>query len=449
MRLRRAGIVLALTATAMTFAGMSVGHAAPAPGAGQGEPTAAEVQQAMATASPISRTEVIARAKTWVDARVPYSQGAVYNGYRTDCSGFVSMAWRLSASMNTETLPNVSHPIAKGELRAGDIMGNVGPGTLGDAGHVAIFERWVDGSQTSYWAYEQAGPNGAPTSYHKVPYPYFNGDNRFKPYRYDHIVEDMTGPSLSGDGRAEIAKVGADGRVQAWHNDNGFATTPYGNSAIIATDFSNDNIQFADLDGDGKTEIIKVGTDGNVVAWHNNNGFTNSPYGDSVIIATEFTADNVHFADLDGDGKAEIIKVGADGNVVAWHNNNGFAQYPYGNSAIIATEFSPDNIQFADLDGDRKAEIAKVGADGNVVAWHNNNGFAQYPYGNSAIIATEFTADNIQFADLDGDRKAEIARVGTDGNVVAWHNDKGFAATPYGNSVVIATEFTKENLHFA
>ncbi|TWP51607.1 VCBS repeat-containing protein [Lentzea tibetensis] len=449
MQLRRAGIVLALTATAMTFAGMSAGHAAPAPGAGQGEPTAAEVQQVVVTASPISRGEVIARAQTWVDARVPYSQKVKYNGYRTDCSGFVSMAWRLSDSLSTETLVNVSHLIPKSELRAGDIMMNGGPGSGGNAGHVAIFERWVDGSQTSYWAYEQAGPDGAPTSHHKVPYPYFGNDNRFKPYRYNHIVDDTTGSSLSGDGRAEIAKVGDDGNVIAWRNDNGFAPDTYRTSNLFATEFTADNIQFADLDGDGGTEIIKVGADGNVIAWRNDNGFAPDTYRTSNLIATEFTADNIQFADLNGDRKAEIIKVGDDGNVIAWKNEGGFADRPYRASAIIATEFTADNVHFGDLNGDGKAEIAKVGDDGNVIAWKNEGGFASDTYRTSHIIATEFTADNIQFADLNGDGRTEIIKVGDDGNVIAWRNDNGFAPDTYRTSNLIATEFTADNIQFA
>ena len=36
---------------------------------------------------------VIANAKTWLNPAVPYSQSAYHNGYRTDCSGYVSMAW--------------------------------------------------------------------------------------------------------------------------------------------------------------------------------------------------------------------------------------------------------------------------------------------------------------------------------------------------------------------
>ena len=36
---------------------------------------------------------VIANAKTWLNPAVPYSQSAYHNGYRTDRSGYVSMAW--------------------------------------------------------------------------------------------------------------------------------------------------------------------------------------------------------------------------------------------------------------------------------------------------------------------------------------------------------------------
>ena len=58
----------------------------------------------------ISRDEVIERAQFWVDWRVPYSQSSWYpdpqgRHYRQDCSGMVSMAWHLSTSLATWTLP--------------------------------------------------------------------------------------------------------------------------------------------------------------------------------------------------------------------------------------------------------------------------------------------------------------------------------------------------------
>lgn len=43
----------------------------------------------------MERSAIIARGQVWVDKNVPYSQTKTYDGYRTDCSGFVSMCWQL------------------------------------------------------------------------------------------------------------------------------------------------------------------------------------------------------------------------------------------------------------------------------------------------------------------------------------------------------------------
>ncbi|WP_199729880.1 C40 family peptidase, partial [Tessaracoccus sp. OH4464_COT-324] len=109
---------------------------------------------------PISRAEVLARAQTWVDRRVPYSMYSTASdpqgkAYRSDCSGFVSMALHLDQSLSTVTLPGRVHQISKDELRPGDIVGNLGPGTGGANGHVVIFAGWVDGSRTKFRTLEQ------------------------------------------------------------------------------------------------------------------------------------------------------------------------------------------------------------------------------------------------------------------------------------------------------
>ena len=131
------------------------------------------------------RQEVIRRAKTWVERGVPYSMEAYTNGpdgkpYRTDCSGFVSMAWGLDNSYSTVTLPQVAHPIPKEELQPGDILLKGGPGSGGANGHVVIFNGWADESHTSYYALEEAGGVGATARV--ISYPY-DGDGAYVPYR--------------------------------------------------------------------------------------------------------------------------------------------------------------------------------------------------------------------------------------------------------------------------
>ena len=51
-----------------------------------------------------SRRQAIERGFGWLDENVPYSQSKSHAGYRTDCSGFVSMCWELGTSTTTAVL---------------------------------------------------------------------------------------------------------------------------------------------------------------------------------------------------------------------------------------------------------------------------------------------------------------------------------------------------------
>lgn len=115
-----------------------------------------------------------------------YHVDAQGKNYRTDCSGFVSMAWHLSTSLTTATLPGVSIVISKDQLLPGDVLIKQKPKT-GGYGHTLIFEKWANPERTSYWAYEQHGPDGSPTAHRIVQYPYFKNDLAYIPHRYKSI----------------------------------------------------------------------------------------------------------------------------------------------------------------------------------------------------------------------------------------------------------------------
>lgn len=121
-------------------------------------------------------------ADTWLNPSVYYSQSDYHNGYRQDCSGYVSMAWQLGTSAVTWTIPNYAHQIDKSQLQSGDVLLNVDE-------HVLIFDAWVDGSQTQYYAYEQTPPQ---TIYHVVQYPYWPGYGEYVPYRLNGMKNDGT-----------------------------------------------------------------------------------------------------------------------------------------------------------------------------------------------------------------------------------------------------------------
>ncbi|WP_426367997.1 hypothetical protein [Streptomyces sp. E-08] len=194
---------LALTAATLLVAGFAAASPAvastnPVPaafaaspsGVGVANPTPA-VAPRLAAAPTLTRSEVLQRANSWVGLGLVYSGGGTYQGYRTDCSGYASMAWQLGGPGldTTSYVPaGAAEWIDKADLKPGDALLNDG---AGPNGHIALFANWTDASHTSYMGYEFT-PGGV--QYRTIPYPYFSGHGTFKPVRANNVVDDVVDP---------------------------------------------------------------------------------------------------------------------------------------------------------------------------------------------------------------------------------------------------------------
>jgi hypothetical protein len=102
----------------------------------------------VAPAQAITRKEVIKRANHWIKKKIRYSQSAYYQGYRRDCSGFVSMAWKLKHSYTSSSIRGVARRISASRLKPGDAVRRTG--------HVEIFGGWKNKRKRTYWALEES-----------------------------------------------------------------------------------------------------------------------------------------------------------------------------------------------------------------------------------------------------------------------------------------------------
>lgn len=147
----------------------------------------------------VSRATVIARAQTWMDRFVPYSQKRYYAGYRTDCSGYVSMCWQTSSSWSTSSFHNkAAYRISVGELQPGDALHKVG--------HIRLFYGWVDEAHTMYVAYEQTSANSLFGAGTQTNIKYIANDLAagYHPCRRVHITGSVTSPSLLKNGSLDV-----------------------------------------------------------------------------------------------------------------------------------------------------------------------------------------------------------------------------------------------------
>ncbi|MFF4163319.1 peptidoglycan-binding protein [Streptomyces sp. NPDC001741] len=179
-------------------------------GSGSSEPVAVAAQQnagygpeAAAGSSLVTRTSALStmstatlspdtminRARTWLTANnggpVPYSMQRNWkDGYRQDCSGYVSMTLGLGKpGLNTVGLADSRNGVTKrlssvSQLRKGDLLIDYST-TDGDFRHVVIFEKWANASHSAYWAYEQRGTYG--TTHRQLKYGI--GRDNYDPFR--------------------------------------------------------------------------------------------------------------------------------------------------------------------------------------------------------------------------------------------------------------------------
>ncbi|MGE7436561.1 hypothetical protein ACQKM5_22415, partial [Kitasatospora sp. NPDC001175] len=109
----------------------------------------------------VTRSQAVKRAKDWADNEVPYSphgleapygwwsDSATGGRYREDCSGLISMAWQLTESLNTDSLPSVASQVSTSDLKPGDALNNR------TDGHVILFANWIDQSAGTFNYYAE------------------------------------------------------------------------------------------------------------------------------------------------------------------------------------------------------------------------------------------------------------------------------------------------------
>jgi hypothetical protein len=177
----------------------------------------------------------------------------------------------------------------------------------------------------------------------------------------------------------------------------------------------------ADLNGDGKPDLIWQNTAGTVVVWYMG-GADGSTYQSAKQLAGDSSAWKlIAAADLAGNGKADLIWQNTTGTVVAWYMGG-----TDGSTFLSAKQLAGDSATWhiaavADLNGDGKQDLIWQNSTGTVVVWYMGGADGSV-YQSAKQLAGDSTAWKlVAAADMDANGYADLLWQNTSGTVVAWY----------------------------
>ena len=249
---------------------------------------------------------------------------------------------------------------------------------------------------------------------------------------YQSMIYDPQSTDVDGDGKADICARGKKGIFCAFSSKDLTALTKVVNMSdedgwIDAARYA--TIRFADINGDGKADIC-ARSDKGISCWPSEG----TTFGAQTAVIPMSDADGynqaqyystIRAADITGDGKDELCARFKDGfQCFAWQDKDWSSPIKLDDMSDELHWNTPEyysTIRTADINGDGKADICGRGKNGFHCWTSSGNGFKQY------FLAAGWSDDKgwnqleyyqtIRMADINGDHKADICARDPDGVV--------------------------------
>ena len=237
--------------------------------------------------------------------------------------------------------------------------------------------------------------------------------------------------SVGGGPQIAVADINGDGRldlITANHNTNTltFLTNNgsggFGFYATLTVGPNPGYIIAADLSGTGKLDLITANNGANTLTVLTNNG--SSGFGSNATITVGNSPQSIVAADVNGDGKLDLICANLTNPgtlTVLTNNGNGV----FGFNTTLTVGKNPVNFATADVNGDGKIDLITANSGANTLTVLTNNGNGVF--GSNATLNVGKTPNWIIAADVNGDGKPDLicANVGTNTLTVLTNNGSG------------------------
>lgn len=250
---------------------------------------------------------------------------------------------------------------------------------------------------------------------------------------------------VNGDGRADIVAFASDGVYVALNTGSSFtAMTKWYNGFGTAKNWTVDKTPrfLTDMNRDGKPDVVGIAEGGIFVALNTGKGFSTAKRWSTNFRGSDGWSMAHHprtLADVNGDGLPDVVGIASDGVYVAINTGTGLkamSRWRTGFGTVKGWTVGVHPRVFADVTGDGKADLVGFDASGVLVARSTGSGFAAPVRWSTEFDSKSWRADQQPrlVTDVNGDGKADVVGFSKTGVRIALSTGGKFGASKLEHS---------------
>jgi len=183
------------------------------------------------------------------------------------------------------------------------------------------------------------------------------------------------------------------------------ATLPVGTSANPWPD----SVTVADVNGDGKPDLISANSNDGTLTVLTNNG--NGGFGLDATLTVGSGPASVIAADVNGDGKPDLISANAYDGTLTVFTNNGDGSFSLDATLNVglSSGSSPENVVAVDVNGDGKLDLVSADFGDDTLTVLINDGSGGFTSSSTLGVGVAGSEPNsVAAADVNGDGKPDL-----------------------------------------